>query len=113
MNMTCQANLRELPAAGEVDDAGGEAAEVGGRGGGARAREAAGGPRGGEYSGSVERPAEAGLPWCGRRRGREEPRRPYQHHRFLKTFGCSRPLRLRERAGRVDKAWVGHWGLAW
>lgn len=82
MRMASKVNLCELPAAGEVDDAGGEAAEVGGRGGGARERVLARGPRGGEYSGSVEMPAEAGLPRHGRRRRGEESRRPYQHHRL-------------------------------
>lgn len=83
-----EANLGELPAAGEVDNAGGEAAKVGGRGGEARARArtAAGGTRGGEDSGSIERPAEAGLarPWHGR--GGEKPRRPYQHHLFSRRW---------------------------
>jgi hypothetical protein len=67
-----EANLGELPAAGEVDDAGGETAEVGGRGRvpGARAGAAAGRTGGGEDSGSVERPAEAWLARPGPGRGR-------------------------------------------
>lgn len=89
-----EANLGELPAAGEVDDAGSEAAEVGGRRGepGARAGTASRGARGGEDSGGVERPAEARLarPWRGR--GGEKPRRPYQHHLFSRRWPL--PLQL-------------------
>jgi len=85
-----EANLGELLATGEVDDAGSEAVEVGGRRGepGARAGAATGGARGGEDSGGIERPVEAGLarPW--RMRGGEKPRRPYQHHLFCRRCRC-------------------------
>jgi hypothetical protein len=87
-----EANLGELPAAGEVDDAGSEAAEIGGRRDepGAGAGTATGRTRGGEDSGGIERPAKAGLacPWRGRRG--EKPRRPYQHHLF--SHGWPLPL---------------------
>ena len=88
--------LVELPAAGEVHDAGGETTEVGrralvGGGGGAglaAGRAGGGGVGGGEDSGRVGRRRGEGreerLAAGGRRRGGEEPR-PYQHHLALRA----------------------------
>jgi hypothetical protein len=103
--------LGELLATGEVDDAGGEAAEVGQwalvGGGAGRASGGGVGGGGGEGSGRLGRRGEGGeegLAAGGGRRGGEEPR-PYQHHRL---FGrCELRVRARARVEWIEEGVAG------